>query len=128
MEMSHLWPSAKIYAFEPVPWIFEELKTNTRKRANVLCEMKALGDRDGFSTFFVSSGDSDASSSLLPPKEHLRQHPKVLFSESIQVTTTTLDTWAKHNGIKQIHLLWLDMQGFELAALKATNGINQTLN
>jgi hypothetical protein len=49
----------------------------------------------------------------------LTDHPDVLFEKKIHVECTTLDEWAKLNNIEKVDLLWLDMQGHELNALKA---------
>ncbi|MBK6479822.1 MAG: FkbM family methyltransferase [Saprospiraceae bacterium] len=69
----------------------------------------------------------DASSSLLEPKDHLIDHPDTSFKDKIQVQTITLDDWAFQNNISKVDLLWLDMQGFELNMLKASNKILATV-
>jgi hypothetical protein len=66
-------------------------------------------------------GASNASSSLLRPKEHVVDHPDVLFNSEIEIQTITLDDWAEKHGVKKVDFLWLDMQGYELAALKAAH-------
>ncbi len=117
--MVRFWPQAQIHAFEPVPSIFAQLENKTRAFPQVVRHNTALGKETGQSTLYVSSGGSDASSSLLPPKEHLITNPHVKFEEEIIVQTITLDDWKRRDGIKKIDFLWLDMQGYELAALKA---------
>lgn len=124
--MSKLWPDGTIYAFEPVPRIYQWLTQNTKSCNNVFRYMSALSNKDGFSRFYLSE-DPDApnvpttSGSLLPAKEHLNVHHYV-FKNSTLVKTVTLDSWAQKNDIKNVDLLWLDMQGHELEALKhATN-------
>ena len=118
-EMSRLWPRAAIHAFEPVPDLFRQLTANTAGLGNVRRYALALGTETGTAEMFVSGGGSDASSSLLPPKEHLQINPHVSFGGSITVPTTTLDDWAREKGIPRIDFLWLDMQGAELAVLQA---------
>ena len=49
------------------------------------------------------------------------------FNETISVVSVTLDAWAEKNNIKNIDLLWLDMQGFELNMLKASKVILPTV-
>src|SRR5438132_8350317 len=104
-----------IHAFEPVPKLFATLQSNTRRFTNVFCHQLALSSKTGKAKFYVSSGSSDGSSSLLEPKEHLQDHPDVLFKKTIDVITITLDDWAAQHGIDHIDFLWLDMQGAELA-------------
>ncbi len=118
-EMSALWPRGAIHAFEPIPAIFERLVANTRRLPNVRCYPLALGDRNGRARMYVSGGGSDGASSLLAPKEHLTEHPDVTFEGTIEVQTVTIDDWARDHGIERVDLLWLDMQGYELAAMRA---------
>jgi 2-O-methyltransferase len=119
LEMSKLWPQGHIYAFEPIPLIFKSLRENTLKLRNVTCCPIALSDSTGTAKIFVSGGDSDGSSSLLAPKEHLIKHPKVTFADETEVDTETLDHWALERNIDRVDFLWLDMQGYELNMLKA---------
>jgi len=117
IDMAKTFPKAKIFAFEPVPEVFEQLKKNTSKYKNVTCVQLGLSDKEGISEIFVSSGASDGSSSLLKPKEHLKLHPEVKFDDSLKIKTVTLDSWAKKNKLK-IDFLWLDLQGMEYKVLK----------
>jgi FkbM family methyltransferase len=123
IEMAKFWPNSTIYAFEPVPEIFEQLKKNTSKYKNVKCFKLGLSDKCGKAKIFVSSGDSDGSSSLLKPKEHLKLHPKVKFDESIDIPIVTLEKWAKDNKIKKIDFLWLDLQGMEYKVLSKSGNL-----
>lgn len=123
IEMCRLFPGSTVYAFEPVPAIYQLLKYNTRKFKRIHCHTTALSNRNGEQVLHVSSGASDGSSSFLQPKEHLADHPDVFFKEDITVQTMTLDDWAAKHGIVQVDLLWLDMQGFELEVLKASSVI-----
>lgn len=123
IEICELIHDASIHSFEPVPAIFTELKLNTRPYPQITCYNMALSNRTGEQTMNISGGNSDASSSLLKPKEHLTDHPGVNFDKSISVETITLDDWAKKFNIDKVDFLWLDMQGFELEMLKASTKI-----
>ncbi|NJL11408.1 MAG: FkbM family methyltransferase [Calothrix sp. SM1_7_51] len=125
--MAKLWRRGTIYAFEPVPEIYEQLTKATKGFKNVFCNPLALSDQVGTSEIFVSSGSSDASSSLLAPKDHLIEHPSVNFSNNIQIQTTTLDQWALENKVNYVDFMWLDMQGYEPFALKASPRILSTV-
>jgi FkbM family methyltransferase len=122
VEMAKIWPAGSVHAFEPVPHLFKKLQNNTKNLKNVSCYPLALGDTRGSEKMFISSGASDGSSSLLPPKEHRTQYPTVYFDEELLVNTITLDDWAKENGINYIDFMWLDLQGMELMVLKS--GVN----
>jgi 2-O-methyltransferase len=103
------------------------LKKKTRNYPNVFCYQLALGDKSGNDKMHLSTGASDGSSSLLPPKEHLKNFPTVYFDTKIQVEIVTLDDWAKENSINSIDFLWLDLQGMELKVLKSGHSILKTV-
>ncbi|OFY84451.1 MAG: hypothetical protein A3F72_13665 [Bacteroidetes bacterium RIFCSPLOWO2_12_FULL_35_15] len=120
---AQLWKDAKIYAFEPVPDVYSQLVENTSQYKNIKTFPLALSDKNGETKMFVSSGRSDASSSLLAPKEHLDVHPDVHFNNTINVETITLDDFCLKNNISHIDFMWLDMQGYELPMLMAAKNM-----
>jgi FkbM family methyltransferase len=115
--------NAQAHAFEAVPEIFERLKKKTAAFPNIRCYNLALSNKNGVQTFYISEGASDASSSLLEPKDHLIDHPSTRFNKRIQVEALTLDEWANRNKISKVDMLWLDMQGFEYQVLRASPNI-----
>lgn len=123
LDMAKLWQDATIHAFEPVPHLFEILSKNTEGVKNIHTYPLALGETTGLISIHISSGKSDGSSSVLKPKRHLEIHPDVFFENTIKVEAITLDDWAKNHNIKQIDMLWLDLQGFELNVLKKSQSI-----
>jgi FkbM family methyltransferase len=127
-EMGKTWPSGTIHAFEPIPEIYTKLVKNTKHFKNIITYPVALGTQTGTAEIFVSSGGSDGSSSLLSPKEHISEHPEVQFNKSIMINTITLDEWALKNKIDRVDFAWLDMQGFELPVLKASQVILKTMS
>lgn len=128
MQMATMWPTSTIHAFEPVPKLYDQLIKSTQQLPNVYCYQLALSNVSGSAKFYVSGGTSDASSSLLKPKEHLFYHPQVTFEEVIEVKTLTLDEWAEKNGVDHIDFMWLDMQGYELTMLKSSPKILSTVS
>jgi FkbM family methyltransferase len=114
---------SNIYAFEPVPHLFRQLTVNTAGLPNVVIFNYALADKSGQFPMYISSGESDGSSSLLKPAEHLNMNPEVTFDQIAYVNTVTLDEWAQDNGIEKIDFMWLDMQGAEFAMLKKSKMI-----
>jgi FkbM family methyltransferase len=120
LEMAALWPTARIHAFEPVPEIFYRLESRVRELNNVKCYNFAVSDYSGTQQMYISSGRSDGSSSLLSPTGHRDSHPDVRFDRSAEVPVVTFGDWAAQLGLDQIDLFWLDMQGSELQALRAS--------
>lgn len=127
VEMATRWPNSTIYAFEPVPNLFNRLKKITCSYKNIICFDYALDKKNGLSNMFISSGSSDGSSSLLEPKEVLNAHPTVYFDKDVIVKTITLDEWAKKYDVTHIDFMWLDLQGSELDVLKASPHILKTV-
>ncbi|MDH7464506.1 FkbM family methyltransferase [Chitinophagaceae bacterium 26-R-25] len=128
VELARIFPKSEVHSFEAVPTLFNKLKNNTRKYKRIRCYNVALSNETiDNAKFYVSSGTSDGSSSLLEPKDHLNDHPDVHFNECIDVKTISLDDWAHQNNIKKIDFLWLDMQGFEMHMLQASKTILPTV-
>lgn len=119
--------NGSIHAFEPVPALYKRLENKMKGAKNSFTYPVALSDSNGTSEFYVSEGRSDGSSSLLPPKDHLISHADTFFREKITVDTLTLDTWAAKQGIGYVDFLWLDMQGFEMNMLQASQKILPTV-
>lgn len=109
------WPNAKIFSFEPNPAAYNQLQmvSTNAKTFNL-----ALSNSESKTKLYISPGligkenSLEAGSSLLPPKEAQEQE--------IDIQCTTLDNWCEKNNISYIDLLWLDIEGFELQALKAS--------
>jgi len=123
--LKHLDP-IKIYAFEPVDYLYNKLVNNTKEFKDIIETFNiALSNKSGISDFYISSGESLAVSSLLKPVKYLEDHPDTKFTLT-KINTITIDEWASKNNIKYIDFLWLDMQGAEIMALeKAQTIINK---
>ena len=121
------WPHATVHAFEPVPAAFAEVTKRTSHLANVRRYQMALADRTEPRTLHVSAsaegGYRPDSSSLLKPTGHLVEIPSVTFAEDITVDAVTLDDWAVQEEVYSVDLLWLDLQGMEMAVLNAAPNV-----
>lgn len=131
-----LFPSATVFAFEPLPENIELLKANLSRHGNPNVRVMeiALSDRRGQSKFHVSSGQPDGiapsdwdygnkSSSLLAPDRHLEVHPWVHFDRQIEVETDTIEGVCAQAGIDHIDLVHLDVQGAELKVLQGAGSL-----
>ncbi|MGE0669671.1 MAG: FkbM family methyltransferase [Parachlamydiales bacterium] len=132
--LSHLWKKGRVFAFEPSPDVYKGLRERMVKYKNVKTYPIALGDRVGTADFYPSQPTSEATTvktnaqgSLLPPSDDNWCWPEIGFGKPVSVPVTTLDKWAKQQGIKKIDFLWLDMQGSELSMLKASPEILKTV-
>lgn len=123
VEMAKLWKTSTIHAFEPIPNLFHQLQANTKPYPRVKCHNLALGDINGVISMYVSEGESDGSSSILKPKDHIKLHPRVTFDKRIRVKSQTINHFCHKNNINKIDFMWLDMQGYELQTLKQSTNI-----
>jgi FkbM family methyltransferase len=118
VQLARIKPGATVHAFEPIPKLFGTLTHRTTGLNNVCRYQVALGDRTADVSMHVSSGATDAASSVLPPKDLMPIIPHLAFQEQVTVSCTTLDEWAARHGVSKVDFLWLDLQGYELSALR----------
>jgi FkbM family methyltransferase len=109
---------SQIFALEPVPEIFQKLGIRMSGYSNCKLFQIGLADFSGLARIHLSSGESDASSSILIPKEHLMIHPEVKFEAAVDIQVQTLDDFILSHNIEAIDLLWLDLQGLEPSVLR----------
>ena len=74
-----------VHAIEAVPEVFRKLLQNTANIKSINCYSLALSNTQGNLTMHVSEGNSGASSSILSPKDHLTDHPEIVFNDRIEV-------------------------------------------
>lgn len=110
----------EVHSFEPLPDVFESLKANLEKKANVFLNQVALSDKIGLAKIYIPESSSlDASGSSTIVEENLNQH-YYKFSASIEIKTITLDEYLKkHNKPTFIKM---DVEGAESLVIKG--GIN----
>lgn len=121
IKLAETWPEATIYAFEPIPALFEKALKRLKPYKNVQCIPFALSSKNGLIQMNVSTrnGEVFGSSSILEPKEHLDMHPEIKFENKLFVAMMTLHLFCFEQGIANVDLLYLDMQGHEMEVLKS---------
>ena len=120
IKMNRLFTRPTIHAFEPHPELFRKIERKLSKFNNIHCYNTALSDKKGSTEFFISSGKSDGSSSILKPKKHLEIHKEVTFDEVVQVPAISIDQWMEENNISGIDFAWFDLQGAEPMVLRSS--------
>lgn len=122
---SETFEQAKLYCFEPLPDIAQQCKNNLEDQFRVQVFPIALGSNEGTQQFFRNEY-SQASSFLDLEPEATSNHALVSNKhESVTVDVTTLDKWAGGLDLQKPLLIKLDLQGYELEALK---GATKTLS
>jgi FkbM family methyltransferase len=108
-------PDALIYAFEPHPRSYQELKTLAASHRLVVLN-QACGDRVGSAELF-DFADRDGSRVASMDRNVFDKHFR-RPCRSYRVKTTTIDRFVEDHGIDRIDLLKIDTEGTELNVLR----------
>jgi FkbM family methyltransferase len=110
-----LYDAPEIHAFEPIPALARDLQYKYATTEGVIIHDKALGSRDGATPFHVV--ENLVSSSVLEPGPCAMTYhgTRLQVRNTIWVGGVRLDEVL--DG-RSIHILKLDLQGYELEALK----------
>ena len=111
------YPAASIFSFEPLPAAAAQFRRNLVDRPQVRLIQSALGSGDG-TVVFHPNEYSQSSSALPQTAMHARSFSQDKQLTPIEVPITRLDTFASGKALAPPILIKLDLQGFELEALK----------
>lgn len=105
LNFAKLAPQGRIYSFEPVPFLFERLKTNVGLNTfkNIDLHHLALSDRK--EELYFEKPSNNNSSGITMSKES--------SSTSTLVHSTTIDLFVSDNNINRIDFIKIDVEGFE---------------
>lgn len=113
----HLYPEARIFSFEPLHGAASTFRRTFSGDRRVTLVNKAVAAESGSALLHVSQWD--ASSSLLPIGQAQRDNfPFMKESRLEAVETARLSDCIDAGSVKGRALLKLDVQGFELTALR----------
>jgi len=118
---AHANPKARVYAFEPMPTVYERLQMNVRINhlSNVQCVNCAIGDTEGAAEFYSSGSEMQCSSSL-----SLGFMRGVERMHSFPVEVVTLDRFVRDNNLDRVDLMKIDTESTEPQVL---SGMAETL-
>jgi len=108
-------PWAQVHSFDVLPRAVEMIPQNQKWRPNAHFHQTAISDTIGLRTFYML-GLNWGASSLLKPAGGYAGNPDE--TTKIEVPCTTIDAFCRESGIGAVNLLWMDLQGNELAALR----------
>jgi FkbM family methyltransferase len=117
--MHLLCPAARIFAFEPHPRTFQSLRQRVGHLPGVRAVNLAVSAAPGQVTLFdFAAADGSTQASLDEGAV------KLFGGETIAhaVCATTIDAFMADEGIREIDLLKIDTEGFDLAVLRGARG------
>ncbi len=100
---------AQIYCFEPLPALYQTLLANQFPR-RVVCNQFGLSDETGERQMNLTT------TSLYGRRPNPDSGPASSLTETVRLST--LDEYCAEQGVEQIDLLKLDVEGHELAVLR----------
>ena len=116
-----MFPSSKIYAFEPNKNLFDMyLIPLTYTYPNLNVTNKGLAKESGKIKFYLDenpNGSSGASSLLESESDFLQNHIKI--ETCIEIECTSLVDFCNQNQIDKIDFIWLDIEGYEYYLLES---------
>jgi len=117
LEALKAFPGTRVYAFEPHPNVFKQLR-NAISNDRVSLHQLAFGEQSGKVKLYVysDSGSGSLINSLVPNARYPVQFGHVA-SECI-VECSTIDQFCASNHIERIDVLKIDTEGFDLFVIK----------
>jgi FkbM family methyltransferase len=104
------FPQARIFSFEPNPPVYKELSDRMAGAKSVTALPMAIGTTTGTAILNIKSGPHSGVSSLTKFAHHDR---------TVEVQTIRGDEWLASSGLDHVDFMKLDVEGYELAAMKS---------
>jgi FkbM family methyltransferase len=130
LESRLIGKAGTVYAIEPVPENFERLNENIiiNNRDNIISYNFAISDHPGSADFFLTN-ESNWGSMVDPASDFIStsmtEKLQERHNEKITVQTKTVDEFVKNQGITEVNLIRMDIEGYEIQAL---NGMKELLD
>lgn len=125
-KFASIFKQANIYAFEPYKESFTVLCDEVKRYKNIYPLNYALSSSPGKKNLYITK--SPIYSSLLPARlTGQRLYNGCVSVKAAEVNAITIDDWAKDSNISFIDIIKLDIQGYELEALKGASRMLETV-
>ncbi|MBL7846683.1 MAG: FkbM family methyltransferase [Cyclobacteriaceae bacterium] len=115
------FPKAKIISIEPSDKVFQKLKEAYKADTAVLPLNVGISAAPGTMEFNVNA--NTGTSSFLHPNAYHASHLAKTKLETRTIRTISLDSLAAENNLDRIDILKLDIEGYELEALKGAEAL-----
>lgn len=122
--ISHIFPSAKIFCFEPLPGPYAELgKWAKNQKGRVSTINAALGQKNGEIKMILHEDHSPSSSILQTTELSEILFPQTKNQREIQVQQRRLDDIFLENELERDVLIKMDVQGYEDRVIIGGNSV-----
>lgn len=135
VEFAKRYKKSKIFTFEANPISYQVCLENSKEYSSISVINKAVNDYDGMCKFYPmdkdktittwEDGNQGASSLYLANGAY--DHIEKYVQYEIEVPCTRIDTFCKENNLNFVDIVWMDLQGAELKALKSMGDILDTV-
>lgn len=126
------YPSAAVFAFECSPTSVTACQKAARDSGRVTVVPMAVHEFSGSADFFPVSPNAPpgfspnvGASSLFRASGHMVTEP--IYQTECKVPCVRLDEWARQASIETFDVVWMDLQGAELLALKGMGEMVSTV-
>jgi FkbM family methyltransferase len=110
-------PSGRVFAFEPNPAVFAQLRTHVRLNgfeARITTLDLALADvSDADARLFVSRVSTNSGLSSLTPSAAAFGRGSLSRNETVAVRVETFDRWLATSGLSRVDVVKIDVEGAE---------------
>jgi FkbM family methyltransferase len=115
-------PEGRVHAFEPDPETFSWFASNVERNhlRNVVMNQMALSSEPGVLDFYISKVNDIGSNSLREPRRFSGQVHKV--------ECVLLDDYVRDQGIDQVHLIKMDVEGAEHSVFEGAHELLSSPN
>lgn len=135
VEFAKKYKDSRIFAFEANPESYQVCLNNSKDYPSIEVINQAVNDYDGSCKFYpmdkertiTTWEDGNQGASSLYRANGAYDHIEKYVQYEIEVPCTRIDTFCEKNNIDHIDIVWMDLQGAELKALKSMGEILDTV-
>lgn len=116
----------KFVYVEPCKKAFQVLLDLHHGNKNIKLFNVAAGAKSFETEMYIETANQGQSNSILKPKDHLIQHPSIIFNSKEEISVSTLDSL--DFNYSDYNFLMSDTQGYDLEVLKGATNFLQSVD